>query len=366
MDLSIQTLVQENPRWITEEQENPGVILSSRARLARNLTALPFVQRCKKSDQIRVVNKVEAAVKASDKMSPSMYIDMRETPELDRQFLVERRLISPGLADSAGVSGAFIAPDESASILVNEEDHLRIQALRCGLQLEAVWQEADQIDTELAHHLDFAFSDDLGYLTACPTNIGTGMRMSVLIHLPGLALTDNTDRIIRGMTEIGFTVRGLYGEGTDAFGNLYQLSNQWTLGYTEPDVVAKIDRIARQLVEYENRACEALLNDAPAQIEDRVWRAYGTLSNARVLSEHETIEALSSLRMGMRMGILNDIDSVPLNRLLIMTQPAHVQKIAGKTLNVEAQNMLRSELVRRQLDACVRSSPLRQPTDRSA
>ena len=365
MDLSIQALVQENPRWITGEQENTRIILSSRARLARNLTALPFVQRCKKGDQIRVVNKVETAVRASGKRSPSNYIDMRETPELDRQFLVERRLISPGLADSTGVSGAFIAPDESASILVNEEDHLRIQALRGGLQLEAVWKEADQIDTELGQHLDFAFSDDLGYLTACPTNVGTGMRMSVLIHLPGLALTGNIDRIISGMTEIGFTVRGLYGEGTDAFGNLYQLSNQWTLGYTEPDLVANIDRVARQLVEYENRACEALLNDAPAQIEDRVWRAYGTLSNARVLSEHETIEALSSLRMGIRLGILNDIDSVPLNRLLIVTQSAHVQKIAGESLDVEEQDKLRGDLVRRHLDACVSSSPLRQPTDRS-
>ncbi|MBT5876602.1 MAG: protein arginine kinase [Candidatus Latescibacteria bacterium] len=365
MELTIQALAQETPRWIAAEEEETSIVLSSRARLARNLTALPFVQKCKRSDQSRIVHKVETAVRSSAKMSQSTYISMGDTTELDRQFLVERRLISPGLSDSKCVSGAFIGQDESASILVNEEDHLRIQALRCGLQLYQAWQEADRIDTELGQSLDYAFSDDFGYLTACPTNVGTGIRMSVLIHLPGLALTENIDPIIRGMTEIGFAVRGLYGEGTDAFGNLYQVSNQWTLGYSEQDVVSNIDGVVNTLIGYENRACEALLEKAPAQVEDRAWRAYGMLRFARVLNEHDTIEALSSLRLGMRMGLMEELGATPVNRLLIVTQSAHIQKIAGREVDEEERDILRSDLVRKHLDPAFQT-PRRQRTDHSS
>lgn len=363
MVTSIQDFVLATPQWIMGEGESTGIILSSRARLARNLTALPFVHRTKKSDLVRIITKVESAVRTSTMMSQSLFIPIPETPDLDRQFLVERRLISPGLAEAEKTSGAFITPHETVSLMVNEEDHLRIQSLRNGLQLEAVWQEADKIDTELSQSLDFAFSDDFGYLTACPTNVGTGIRVSVLIHLPGLVLTDNIDPVIRGMTGIGLAVRGLYGEGTDALGDLYQLSNQRTLGYSELDIVTNLDRVVRQLIRYEERAYETLLREASAQIEDRVWRAYGLLCHARMLSSHDAVEALSSIRMGLNVGIINIVDLSVLNRLLIMTQSAHVQKIAGHTLDTEAQDVMRADLVRQHLNPSPTS--IRQQTDHS-
>lgn len=362
---SIQDLIHAYPRWILGEGESSETILSSRARLARNLTALPFVQRTKKNDLLRIISKVETAVRSSTSMSQALFVSMPEMSELDRQFLVERRLISPGLAENRKISGAFIDPHEMACLMVNEEDHLRIQTIRSGLQLSAVWQEADRIDTELGQKLDYAFSEEFGYLTACPTNVGTGIRMSVLIHLPGLVLTSNIDPVIRGMTEIGFAVRGLYGEGTDALGNLYQLSNQWTLGYSELDIVNNLDRVVRQLIRYEERACESLLREAATQMKDRVWRAYGLLSQARILSVHDATEALSSLRMGLSVGIIDTVDLATVNRLLIIVQSAHVQKIAGHTLDLEAQDTLRADLVRQHLNPSRAITASRQPTERS-
>lgn len=334
------------PQWTEPNGNTSGIVLSSRARLARNLTALPFVHRTKKSDLARIVHKVETAVHSSASMEESFYISMPDTPELDRQFLVERRLISPALAKEKNVCGAFIHPLETLTVMVNEEDHIRIQAIQGGLRLEAAWREADRVDTELSRTLDFAFSEDFGYLTTCPTNVGTGIRMSVLIHLPGLVWTNNLDPLIRGLAETGLAVRGFWGEGTEAAGNLYQLSNQRTLGYSEEDIVANFDRVVRQLIAYEQRAYDALLREAPTHTEDRVWRAYGLLAHARILTAQDAIDAISSVRMGVSMGVLNTVDLSTLNRLSILIQSAHVQKIAGRTLDAEERDIFRADLVR--------------------
>lgn len=322
------------------------LILSSRARLARNLMSLPFVPRTKKSDLIRVIHQVETAVKASSSLDPVWFFPLSDMPELDRKFLVERRLISPALAEKAQPSGVFVKPSETASLMVNEEDHLRIQTLYGGLALEAAYAEADRIDTELNETLDYAFSEAFGYLTACPTNVGTGIRMSVLIHLPGLEITQNIEPVIRGMREIGISVRGIYGEGTGTLGNLYQVSNQWTLGYTEHEIVNRLTHVACQLMAYEHRVYEVLLKEAPAQLEDRVWRAYAVLKHARLLSEPDALEALSMIRMGLSMRIFSEVDLPTLNRLLMTTQSAHIQKMAGRPLDTEAQDIFRAGMVR--------------------
>jgi protein arginine kinase len=324
----------------------PDLILSSRARLARNLTALPFVHRTKKSDLARIIHQVEAAVRSGHTMAQARFVYMPETSELDRQFLVERRLISPALAEGDRQAGVFVKPTETASLMVNEEDHLRIQAIHGGLDLEGAWQEADRIDSELGQTLDFAFSEEFGYLTACPTNVGTGIRMSVLMHLPGLTLTQNTEPVIRAMREIGVAVRGLYGEGTGTLGNLYQVSNQWTLGYTEQDVIARLHHVVSRLITYEQRAYEALLREARIHLENRAWRAYALLAHSRLLTEPDALEALSTIRMGWSMGVFSRVDLVTLNRLLLITQAAHVQKIAGRALDMETQDTYRATLVR--------------------
>lgn len=360
----IDTLIQTTPGWVIAEGASSETILSSRARLARNLTALPFVHRTKKSDLVRIIGKVEHAVQTSATLSHALFISMPDTNVLDRQFLVERRLISPALAEEHRECGVFIGQAELTSLMVNEEDHLRIQAIQAGLQLEAVWREADRIDTELSQTLDFAFSDDFGYLTACPTNVGTGIRMSVLIHLPGLVLTKNIEPVIRGVTQVGLAVRGLYGEGTEALGNLFQLSNQHTLGRSEADIVTNMDRVVCQILHHERRACETLLHEASSQIEDRVWRAYGVLHYARLLTAHDVIQAISAVRMGLSLGIITTMDVPTLNRLLVLTQSAHVQKLAGQTLEADAQDEARATLIRRLLSPAPAPS-MRHTRDRS-
>ena len=342
----IEDLLQTCPQWCVGAPDHLSLILSSRARLARNLTALPFVHRTRKGDLTRVIYQVEAAVQLSPTLEGSRYLAVSELSELDRKVLVERRLISPALAEKDRLSGVFIKPAETASLMVNEEDHLRIQAIRGGLALEAAWEEADHIDTELSKTLDFAFSDEFGYLTACPTNVGTGIRMSVLIHLPGLTLTQSIEQVSRGLREIGVSVRGVYGEGTGALGDLYQVSNQWTLGYTESDIIARLHHVAHQLISYEHSANRALLKEARSYMEDRVWRAYAILRHARRLNEPDAFEALSMIRMGLSMELFSEIDLTTLNRLLIVTQSAHIQKIAGRSLDMEAQDVFRAELVR--------------------
>ena len=344
-------LVSKVPQWCDPEGEAGEPVISSRARLARNLTTLPFVHRTIKNERFRVIEQVDRAVRSSGDVAHSVYLSLLDTSELDRRVLVERHLISPALAGGTRPAGVFVGPGETYSLMVNEEDHLRLQAIKGGLQVRAAWQEADKIDTELSKTLDFAFSDEFGYLTACPSNTGTGMRLSVLIHLPGLTLADQMDHVARAMEEIGFTVRGLYGEGTGRSGNMYQVSNQWTLGHGEQEVVERLDRVARRLACYEERACEALIGRARRQTEDRVARSYGLLKHARLLSEKEALDALSMLRMGAYLGLPDGMEATRFNRLLIAVQPAHVRMNSGRSLTGEELDERRAELVREYMES---------------
>ena len=344
-------LVSKVPQWCDPEGEAGEPVISSRARLARNLTTLPFVHRTIKNERFRVIEQVDRAVRSSGDVAHSVYLSLLDTSELDRRVLVERHLISPALAGGTRPAGVFVGPGETYSLMVNEEDHLRLQAIKGGLQVRAAWQEADKIDTELSKTLDFAFSDEFGYLTACPSNTGTGMRLSVLIHLPGLTLADQMDHVARAMEEIGFTVRGLYGEGTGRSGNMYQVSNQWTLGHGEQEVVERLDRVARRLACYEERACKALIGRARRQTEDRVARSYGLLKHARLLSEKEALDALSMLRMGAYLGLPDGMEATRFNRLLIAVQPAHVRMNSGRSLTGEELDERRAELVREYMES---------------
>ena len=342
-------LLVDLPQWCVHDGETAELVISSRARLARNLTTLPFVHRTIKNERFRVIEQVEKAVQCSDNVARPVYLSLLDTSELDRRVLVERRLISPALADGTRPAGVFIGPGETFSLMVNEEDHLRLQTIKGGLQVCAAWQEADKIDTELSKTLDFAFSDEFGYLTSCPSNTGTGMRLSVLIHLPGLALADQMDPLGRAMEEIGFTVRGLYGEGTGRSGNMYQVSNQCTLGHTEQEIVERLDRVTRRLAVYEQRACDALASRAKRQTEDRVARAYGLLKHARLLGEMEAMDALSMLRMGAYLRIFKGMESSAFNQLMIAVQPAHIRMTTGRELKGEELEERRAELVREHL-----------------
>lgn len=343
-------LAQTLGRWLDGSGPSSDIVLSTRVRLARNLKDVPFTHRAREEQLAMVYSSAVTAVKNTPALEGTNAIAMRELTPLDRQFLVERHLISNDLADNGRLRGLLLVPDESVSLMVNEEDHLRLQALASGFQLRSAWESVNAIDDDLAEDLDYAFGEDLGYLTACPTNVGTGMRASVLIHLPSLVLTRQIGKVLQGITQVGLAVRGFYGEGSQIMGNFFQISNQTTLGQSERETVDALERVTRQIIEYEQQAREELLKDARVQIEDKVWRAYGALRHSRVLSSQEVVNLSSAVRFGvaLRMDGLTDVPT--LNEMLIRTQPAHLQLYAGREMEQRERNVVRADYVRQLMD----------------
>lgn len=343
-------LVQHLGRWLDGSGPSSEIVLSTRVRLARNLKNLPFTHRARDEQLSMIYSSVLTTVRKTPALQRVVALPMRELTPLVRQFLVERHLISNDLADNGRVRGLLVLPDESVSAMVNEEDHLRLQGLASGFQLRSAWESVNAIDDELGRDLDYAFSEDLGYLTACPTNAGTGMRASVLIHLPALVLTKQIGRVLQGITQVGLAVRGFYGEGSQIMGNFFQISNQTTLGQIEHETVESLERVTRQIIDSEQRAREELLKDARVQIEDKIWRAYGGLRYSRVISSQEVVNLTSAVRFGVALQ-LGGLPSVrTLNELLIRTQPAHVQLSAGKEMDQRDRNTTRADYVRRILE----------------
>ena len=338
-------------RWLDGSGPASDVVLSTRVRLARNLKEVPFTHRAREEQLAMVYSSVVSAVRKTPALVSSSALQMRELTPIDRQFLVERHLISHDLADNGRLRGLLLVPDESVSAMVNEEDHLRLQALASGFQLRSAWESVNAIDDELGQDLDYAFSEDLGYLTACPTNAGTGMRASVLIHLPSLVLTKQISRVLQGITQVGLAVRGFYGEGSQIMGNFFQISNQTTLGQSEKETIESLERVTRQIIEYEQRARDELLKDARVQIEDKIWRAYGALKHSRVISSSEVVNLSSAVRFGVALQIEGLASVRTLNELLIRTQPAHIQLAAGQEMEQRERNVIRANYVRSLLDS---------------
>ncbi|MBI4530202.1 MAG: protein arginine kinase [Candidatus Latescibacteria bacterium] len=347
--LSLDDLCGRASGWLSASGDYAGMVISSRARLARNLADLPFPQRATNEEQARVVEAVLTASQRSDALMSASFFEAGKLDGVDRQFLVERHLISLHLAEQDWPCGVFVREDETISVMVNEEDHLRIQTMRPGFQPEAVWELADRVDEELSESLDVAFSKRWGYLTACPTNTGTGLRVSALIHLPGLVLTREIEAALRGVRQLGFAVRGLHGEGTEIIGNLLQISNQVTLGVSEQETVALLRRVIDQVIRCEEDAREALIRDAKAHIEDKVWRAYGILTHARMLTSQEYMNLASAVKFGLFMGILKQPNVAVMNELMVLTQPSHLQKLAGHQLEPPERDVFRASFVQQRI-----------------
>jgi protein arginine kinase len=269
---------------------------------------------------------------------------------VDRQLLVERHLISKQQAGAEGARGVAIGENETISIMVNEEDHLRIQVLRSGLQLEEAWEQVNQIDDKLESKLDFAFHPRFGYLTACPTNVGTGIRVSVMLHLPALKLTGEIEKVFRAAKEMRLAVRGLYGEGTEATGDFYQISNQTTLGKTEDEIISDFKHLViPKIIDYEHHARRTLLNDRTVALDDKIFRAVGLLKFARLLATEDVLFALSHLRLGVNLGRIKDIDIRTINELFLLTQPAHLQKVQSRKLEGDLRRAARADYIRQRL-----------------
>jgi len=336
--------------WLRGTGPECDIVISSRIRLARNLAQFPFLERLSGDDKEKVLDLIRRESERARIAAELIYIDLADADPLDRQILVERHLISRELAEGTGSRGVIFTPDESLSLMINEEDHLRVQILRSGLQLGPSWQEIDAVDSRLEKHLPFAFDPELGYLTACPTNVGTGMRASVMLHLPALAMTKQMDKIINAVSKLSLAVRGFYGEGTQAFGDFYQVSNQVTLGQTEQEIIESLESVIPEIIASERSAREALLSDNRVGLEDRIWRSYGIIRNAREINTEETMRLLSGLRLGVTLRIIPDLEIHTINEIFIKTQPAHLQKMEGKKLSERSRDVARANFIRSRLD----------------
>jgi len=341
--MTLDDMVRRHGSWL-EAGVGEGPVISSRVRLARNIEEYSFPGWATEEEKLAVWGKTLELFQSME--TPFNCWGMAESTGLDKEILFERHLISQELAAKDAGCGVFVSPDECLSIMVNEEDHVRIQSLQPGLNLTAAWQAADRIDDELETGLTYAFSPKLGYLTACPSNVGTGMRASAMLHLPGLVLMEEMDPVINGISKIGLAVRGMWGEGTEAAGNMFQVSNQITLGRREDEIIAHLEQIVLELVEHESNARTRLMNDRPLVVEDHVARAFGILSNARMVTSGEALNLLSTLRLGRDLGMIDEFSRREIDMLFISIQPAHLQKLEGKELEPDRRDAVRAEMLR--------------------
>ena len=348
--MKLNDLLNQTCEWLKGTGPNSNIVISSRVRLARNLNRIPFSHWANRKQKEEVLKKAKETVKTSNYTKGSLFLLMAELNNLDKQFLIERHLVSREHVLHADHKAVVIDDKEMLSIMINEEDHLRIQVMQSGFNLDEGWRIVDRIDTEFGKKLEYAYSQQWGHLTACPTNTGTGLRASVMLHLPALVMTKQINKVLQAITKLSLTARGFYGEGTEASGNFFQISNQLTLGHSEEDILDNIERIIKQVIGHEQNARRALFEQNRAQIEDRIWRAFATLKNAHIIASKEAIDLFSKVRLGVDMGILKEgLNIQIINKIFILIQPAHLQKIEGKLLSPEERDIKRAELIRKEL-----------------
>ena len=346
MPVDFSGYLQRNGEWLRGDGPASGTVISCRVRLARNLAGHRFPGHADHEMRLRVIEAVKGALADAPTGRKLMWCPLDEMPAIDRHFLVERHLISRELANDEGPRGLAFDPEETLAAMVNEEDHLRLQSIRSGFSLAETFRAVNGLDDELAERLDYAFDERHGYLTACPSNVGTGLRASVMVHLPALVMTQHLKKAFRAVHDLRLTVRGLYGEGTEAYGELYQISNQIALGRAEEEIVEDLRTMVEGLLRYEDEARERLRGREMGKLEDRIWRSYGALRHARLMSSEEAMRHLSSLRLGIAMGLIPRPELQALNRLFLFSQPAHLQRLEGRELAQEERDAARARFLR--------------------
>lgn len=336
--------------WLRGEGPRSDIVISSRVRLARNLAGFPFLGRADDGQRQEIVERLRPCLEQLHVASRSFYVDIDSSDRIERRFLVERHLISRELESSKGARGVHFGSDEVVAIMVNEEDHLRLQAIKASLALDDAYQIASELDRRLEREVEFAASNRYGYLTACPTNVGTGLRASVMMHLPALVHLKQIERVFRAAQRTGLTVRGFYGEGTMASGDLYQISNQITLGKSEEDILDGLQRMLPKILEYEDKCRDELCTRGRTKLDDKCHRALAILRAARTLTSEEAMQYLSAVRLGCVLGILSNVELGRVNELFVLTQPAHLQNVEGRVLEPEERDVRRATFVRDTLD----------------
>ncbi len=349
--MNLESLAQHCGEWLRGTGPESDIVMSSRIRLARNLADFPFPNRADEVLKAEVVEQLRDRMIALPLKRKLSFLPVSEMSSLDRQFLVERQLISREHSEAAGPRGVGVSDEENISLMINEEDHLRMQVIHSGFALDDCWQEISRIDDLLEQKVTYAFNERLGYLTACPTNVGTGIRVSVMLHLPGLVLTKDLQKVFQALQKLRLAVRGLYGEGSQAMGDFYQISNQVTLGRSEEDLIKTVQEVIPSILKYERKARETLLTDNREGLHDQISRAFGILSSAQTITSEETLHLLSSVRLGINLGLIGDLQIPTVNELLITTQPAHLQKVRKEHLESGERNKARATLLRQCLTA---------------
>ncbi|GAB5560834.1 MAG: protein arginine kinase [Synoicihabitans sp.] len=347
MPASIEKLLAAPAELTDNKASKCPVILMTRVRLARNLAQHRFPGRADDNERTSIFQRCFDSLVETPGLKRSFSVSIEELNSQQRQLLVERHLISRELSEGATGAGAVINRDQSVSVMVNEEDHLRIQVLRSGFQLKKAWNTIDQLDSALEDALDYAYSPQLGYLTACPTNLGTGLRASVMMHLPALVISGQMEKVVRAVNQLGMVVRGLFGEGSDASGSIFQISNQTTLGESEDVIVKRLQSVLKSIVEHELNARDKLLENDPAKFPDKIGRAFGILRYGHMVSSSEAMNLLSLVRLGVDMGYFPEEHRVGIDRMFIEAQPGHISHRAGKTeLDSDERDRLRAEHLR--------------------
>ncbi len=339
----------KKPGWLDSNTRQSDIILSTRVRLARNIDSIPFPNWASEAGLKRVIEIIQETRKNSPALKKFRFISFQKLSDINRKFLVERHQISPAFLSLSYKRAMLLENSEEASVMVNEEDHLRLQVIKPGLSVMNSWKRADKIDSELGRYIKYSLSDKYGYLTACPTNVGTALRVSFLCHLPGLALTRQMEDFLKYLIPAGIAVRGIYGEGSDIVGNIFQISNQTTLGYEQDEILKRLKIVARKILSMENKARLKLQKEMGIQLEDKVYRALGIISSARLMSTFELLSLLSALRLGSSLGIIKPIKPSTINQLIVQCQPMHIAKISRMKQDQKEIDSFRAEFIRKKL-----------------
>lgn len=350
-DFNIKEFIDKTGEWLKGTGPDHDIVISSRVRLARNLAEHNFAQRLSPKDARVMIQKIVRVMDSSNFLKNNRVVHFEALDGITKQILLERHLISRELAESPYIRALSFSADEIISVMINEEDHLRIQLLQSGFNLMETWRLADQVDGQLEKSLTYAFDQKYGFLTACPTNLGTGMRASCMLHLPALVMTKQINKVLQAVAKLNLAVRGLYGEGTQASGNFFQFSNQITLGKEEEKIVEDLERVVKQIIEHEREARIALNSKRKTKLLDQIWRALGTLKAARVIASQETMALMSMLRLGLDIGIIENINRHKVNELFIVTQPAHLQLKNGSVISPHERDIMRAQIIREYLAA---------------
>jgi protein arginine kinase len=346
----VDELLNKRVGWLADSGPDDDIAISSRIRLARNLTSYTFPTKADQKELKAVISSIREALENTDAFREYFFVEIDPLPDLDRQIFLERRIVSRDFIVNRKSSALVLSRDEADSIMINEEDHIRMQRMLSGLRLKNIWDEISKTDDIITEKLPIAYDDELGFLTSCPTNIGTGIRASVMLHLPGLMLAGQINQVIQAVHKMGLAVRGIFGEGTENLGNLYQISNQSTLGEPEIQIIEKLDTVIRQIIFHEKNSRQKLIDTRKNFVMDHVGRAYGILRHAYMISSQDTLNSLSALRLGVDMGMFSALDIHTVNELFVLVQPGHLQKYAGRQIKQSAErDELRASLIRERL-----------------